>query len=304
MSKKSGPPPQPSVKQFMSQVLLVCEENMPLNDAAQFMTSHKLTTVPVVNGAGDVIGVLTDFHLLRGLLRSRTETNIKTLGDIRDELDPVVTIHESDSIVTAFRMMIQSPNHRIYALHNDKLTGAVSPKDLLLYMAGVKNKTEQVMDSIVQKQIESILKELHDTRRLLSDYQQMFHDSPYLMHSVDLNGKIIAANRMIHFVLGYDKGELIGRSLRQLYPPENYRKALEGIETVKKLGFHPLVNVTMMKKDGDMIRVDVASTLRKDDKGNPEGTITVGRLSDSYRMLNFLQRAAQAANRKPKRKSS
>lgn len=304
MSKKAGPAPQPSVKQFMSQVLLVCEEDMLLNDAAQFMTSHKLTTVPVVDKAGDVIGVLTDFHLLRGLLRSRTETNIKKLGDIRDELDPVVTIHESDSIVTAFRMMIQSPNHRIYALHNDKLTGAVSPKDLLLYMAGVKNKSEQVMDSMVQKQIESILKELHDTRRLLSDYQQMFHDSPYLMHSVDLSGKIIAANRMIHFVLGYDEGELIGRSLRQLYPPENYRKALEGIETVKKLGFHPLVNVTMMKKDGDMIRVDVASTLRKDDKGNPEGTITVGRLSDSYRMLNFLQRAAQAAHQKPKRKSS
>ncbi len=304
MSKKSGPPPQPTVKQFMSQVLLVCEEEMPISDAAQFMTSHKLTTVPVVNKAGDVVGVLTDFHLLRGLLRARTETNIKTLGDIRDELDPVVTIHESDSIVTAFRMMIQSPNHRIYALHNDKLTGAVSPKDLLLYMAGVRNKSEAVMDSIVQKQIESILKELHDTRRLLSDYQQMFHDSPYLMHSVDMSGKIIAANRMVHYVLGYEEGELIGRSLRQLYPPENYKKALEGLETVKKLGFHPLVNVTMMKKDGDMIRVDIATTLRKDDKGNPEGTITVGRLSDSYRMLNFLQRAAQAANSKPKRKSS
>lgn len=303
MSKKPVIAAQPTVKQFMSQVLLVCGDDMTLHDAAQFMTSHKLTTVPVVSKSGDVTGVLTDFHLLRGLLRARSEANIKKLSDIKDELDPVVTIHEDDSIVTAFRMMIQSPNHRIYALHNDKLTGAVSPKDLLLYMAGVKNKSEQVMDSMVQKQIESILKELHDTRRLLSDYQQMFHDSPYLMHSVDLNGKIIAANRMIHFVLGYDDGELIGRTLRQLYPPENYKKAIEGIDTVKKLGFHPLVNVTMVKKDGDLVRIDVASTLRKDDKGNPEGTITVGRLSDSYRMLNFLQRAAQAANRKPKRKS-
>ncbi len=304
MSKKPAAATQPTVKQFMSQVLLVCEDDMPLNDAAQFMTSHKLTTVPVVSKAGDVVGVLTDFHLLRALLRARSEASIKTLADVKDELDPVVTIHEDDSIVTAFRMMIQSPNHRIYALHNDKLTGAVSPKDLLLYMAGVKNKTEAVMDSMVQKQIETILKELHDTRRLLSDYQQMFQDSPYLMHSVDLNGKIIAANRMIHFVLGYEDGELIGRSLRQLYPPENFRKAMEGIDTVQKLGFHPLVNVTMVKKDGDLIRVDVASTLRKDDKGNGEGTITVGRLSDSYRMLNFLQRAASAASRKPKRKSS
>lgn len=278
----------------MSQVLLTCDESMPLNEAAQFMVGKKLTTVPVTTKAGEVIGVLTDFHLLRGLLRARTETGLKTLGDIRDELDPVVTVHEDDSIVNAFRLMIQSPNHRIYALHGGKLAGAVSPKDLLLYMAGVRANNEQVMDAIVQKQIESILKELHDTRRLLSDYQQMFQDSPYLMHSVDLSGKIIAANRMIHYVLGYEDGELVGRTIRTLYPPENYQKALEGLETVRKLGYHPLVNVVMLKKDGELVRVDIASTQRKDDKGNPEGTITVGRLSDSYRMLNFLQRAAQA----------
>ncbi len=291
-------PQHPTVRQFMSQVLLTCASDMSLTEAAQLMTSHKLTTVPVVGKDGEVIGVLTDFQLLRALLRSRQEPSIKTLADVASELDPVVTVHEDDSIVSAFRLMIQSPNHRIYALLEGKLTGAVSPKDLLLYMAGIKNKSEQVLDSIVQRQIESILKELHDTRRLLSDYQQMFHESPYLMHSVDMEGKIIAANKMIHFVLGYEEGELIGKTLRQLYPPENYRRAMEGLETVRKLGFHPIVNVVMMKKDGDTVRVDVASTLRKDEKGQPEATITVGRLSDSYRMLNFLQQAAQAANRR------
>jgi PAS domain S-box-containing protein len=223
---------------------------------------------------------------------------------VKDDLDPVVTIHEDDSIVSAFRLMIQSHNHRIYAVHGDKLTGALSPKDLLLYMAGIKDKSDQVLDSVVQRQIEVILKELHDTRRMLSGYQQMFQDSPYLMHSVDLKGKILNANRMIHFVLGYEDGELIGKSLRQLYPPENYKKAMEGLETVKVLGFHPLVNAVMMKKDGDIIRIDIASTVKKDDKGNPEGTITVGRLSDSHRMLNYLQKASQLYTRKSLKRSS
>lgn len=293
MAKAKTPTP-PTVKNFMSKVLLTCDENMPLTEAAQFLTSNKLTTVPVTSQKGEVLGVLSDFHLLKGLLRMRQETEIRLLKDIRDELDPVVTVREEDSIVAAFRLMIQSPNHRIYAMNGGKLVGAVSPKDLLLYMAGVKNRGEQVLDSVVQKQIESILKELQDTRRLLSDYQQMFQDAPYLMHSVDLNGNIIAANRMIHYVLGYDDGELVGKSIRYLYPPDNYRKALEGLETVKKLGFHPLVNVVMLKKDGELVRVDVASTQRKDSEGKAEGTITVGRLSDSYRMLNYLQKAAQA----------
>ncbi len=283
----------------MSQVLFSLEETMTLEDAAQFFASHKLTTVPVIKKTGEILGVLSDFHLLRFLLRSRQEAKKNLcLADVKEELDPVVTVHEDDSIVTAFRMMIQSPNHRIYTMHNDKLTGALSPKDLLLYMAGIKDKNDNVLDSVVQRQIESILKELHDTRRMLSDYQQMFQDSPYLMHSVDLTGKIINANRMIHYVLGYEQGELIGKSLRQLYPPENYKKAMQGLDTVKMLGFHPLVNVVMVKKDGDVIRLDVASTLKKDSKGNPEGTITVGRLSDSYRMLNYLQKAAQLYSRK------
>ncbi len=296
---KTKPGAQPTVKQFMSQVLLTCEDKMPLADAAQFMTKHKLTTIPVTGSDGSVIGVLTDFHLLRGILRSRQEQNLRFLGDIKDEMDPVVTVTENSSMVEAFRLMIQSPNHRIYALRDGKLAGAVSPKDLLLYMAGAKTNDDPMVDSLVQKQIESILKELHDTRRLLSDYQQMFQDSPYLMHSVDLNGKIIAANRMIHFVLGYEEGELLGRTLRHLYPPEHYAQALEGIETVKKLGFHPMVSATMLKKDGDSVRVDIASSARKGEKGQPDGTITVGRLSDSYRMLNYLQRAASAASKKP-----
>lgn len=280
---------------------MTCDDQMPLTEAAKFLTSHKLTTVPVVNKAGDVIGVLTDFHLLRGLLRARQETKLKKLGDIMDEMDPVVTVDEADSIVEAFRLMIQSPNHRIYALHEGKLVGAVSPKDLLLYMAGVKTNAEASMDNVVQKQIESILKELADTRRLLSGYQQMFLDAPYLMHSVDMNGKIIAANRMIHYVLGYEDGELLGRTIKHLYPPENFRAAAEGLETVRKLGFHPLVNVTMVKKDGDLVRVDIASTARKDEKGEPDGTITVGRLSDSYRMLNYLQKASTVLNPKIKK---
>jgi PAS domain S-box-containing protein len=309
------PASTPIVRHFMSQVLFTLENDLSLVETAQFFHSHKLTTVPVLKKNGEILGVLTDFQLLRCLIRAKGANPQAKIGDFESELDPVVTIQESESIVNAFRLMIQSPNHRIYAVNaEDKLTGALSPKDLLLYTAGVTKETGHVIDDIVQKQIESILKELHDTRRMLSDYQQMFHDAPYLMHSVDMSGNIIAANRMLHFVLGYEDGELIGKSIKELYPPENHKKAMKGLDTVKALGFHPLVNVTFIKKDGDQIRADIASTLKKDAKGNPEGTITVGRLSDSYRMLDYLQKAvnehaklAAAAASKPtapKRRSS
>ena len=289
----------------MSTVLFSLEGAMTLEDAAQFFASHKLTTCPVISSEGDILGVLSDFTLLRVLLRSRQDAKKGLcLADVKDDLDPVVTIHEDDSIVAAFRLMIQSQNHRIYVVHGDKLAGALSPKDLLLYMAGIKNKTEHVLDSVVQRQIETILKELHVARRMLSDYQQMFQDSPYLMHSVDMSGKIINANRMIHYVLGYEEGELIGKSLRNLYPPENYRKAMAGLETVKALGFHPLVNAVMMKKNGETIRIDLATTVKKDSKGEAEGTITAGRLSDSHRMLNYLQKAAWLYSRKLLKRSS
>jgi len=285
----------------MSQVLFTIDDKMSLSKVAEFFAQHKLTTVPVVTHEGDIIGVISDFQLLRLLLRDKAETKKKTVGDYWEELDPVVTIGEEESIVNAFRLMIQSPNHRIYTIRDGQLTGALSPKDFLLYMAGGRNATAQAIDPNVQKQIESILKELHDTRKKLSDFQSMFNDSPFLMHSVDMKGKIVAANRMIHFVLGYNEGELVGKTLRQLYPPETYKSALEGLETIASLGFHPLVNAVMVKKDGSIVRVDIATTLKKDSKGSAEATITVGRLSDSYRMVNFLQRAAQVKITRTKR---
>lgn len=289
---KAAPAEQPSVRNFMSQVLFTIDDQMTLMKAAEFFASHKLTTVPVVSNSGEIIGVLSDFQLLRLLLRAKGEGKKHMISEYQEDLDPVITIAEDDSVVNAFRLMIQSPNHRIYTIHDGKLTGALSPKDFLLYMAGGKNKADYMVDPNVQKQIETILKELYDTRKMLSDFQQMFNDSPYLMHSVDMKGKIVAANRMIHFVLGYNEGELIGKSLRQLYPPENYKSAVNGLETIKALGFHPMVNATMIKKDGSIVRVDIATTLKKSSKGEAEATITVGRLSDSYRMVNYLQRAA------------
>ena len=290
MSNKSAP----AASHFMSKVIFTLRDDTPLADAARFLAAHKLTTLPVLDAAGGIVGVLTDFQLLRFLLRAKKEASYIPVSEFSEELDPVVTIAEEDTIVHAFQLMIQSPNHRIYTLKDGRLTGALSPKDLLLYMAGVKDKSDQAVDAVVQRQIESILKELQDTRRRLNDYQKMFMDSPYLMHSVDMKGKIVAANRMLHAVLGYKDGELIGKTLRSLYPPESQREAMQGLETVRTLGFHPLVNATMIKKTGEAVRVDIASTLKKDDKGQPDSTITVGRLSDSYRMVNYLQRAAKA----------
>ncbi len=303
MEKANVPPPvQPCVRNFMSQVLFTIDDQTTLMKAAEFFASHKLTTVPVVSHSGEILGVLSDFQLLRLLLRAKSEGKVPILADYREDLDPVVTIAEDDSVVNAFGLMIQSTNHRIYTIQEGKLTGALSPKDFLLHMAGGKNKSDGMVDPNLQMQIETILKELYDTRKLLSDFQSMFNDSPYLMHSVDMEGKILAANRMIHFVLGYNEGELVGKSLRQLYPPENYKSAMEGLDTVKALGFHPLVNATMMKRDGSIVRVDIASTLKKTPRGEAEATITVGRLSDSYRMVNYLQRAAQVKNVRPVKK--
>ena len=283
----------PLVIQFMSQVLFTLQDDLKLTDAARLFATNKLTTIPVVDKGGEILGVLTDFQLLRFLIAAKTGAKDVPLSNYKNELDPVITIQEKESIVDAFRLMIQSPNHRIYATRDGQLTGALSPKDLLLYMAGFSDTSEHTLDDLVAEQIQAILTELYDTRRLLSDYQQMFQDAPYLMHSVDMSGTIVAANRMIHFVLGYEEGELVGQSMRQLYPPENYHKALKGLDTVRALGFHPLVNVVMVKKDGDTVRADISSTLKTGASGQPEGTITVGRLSDSYRMLDYLQRASQ-----------
>jgi len=271
-----------------------------LEEAEKVFVQNKITAIPVLDLKSNIIGVLTDFILVKMFLRRASLKSANKSGlnlqFFSDELDPVVTIEDTEPITNAFTLMVQSPNHRLFATKDGKLSGALSPKDIIPFLAGddrPKAGPPQDMQD-AQRRIQELLGELEAERTILKNYSDFFGNAPFMMHSVDFNGKILMANKMIHIVLGYEPGELVGKHFAEIYPFQLRNQVQEALFMIKTTGYNPLVASMMVRKDNSLIKVDVASMLRKEN-GVPVSTISVSRPSELGNMLDYLRMASGAA---------
>ena len=280
------------VRDHMSPQLFHVRSDHVLEQAEKVFHDHQITAAPVLLDKKRVLGVLTDFKLIKFfLLRSAKPTRAR-LADFADELDPVSVVEHDATLESAFKLMLQSPSHRIFVRENDVLVGALSPRDLLPLLAGdVAIQRYQEDKDLVAAQVR-IRGLLHEIARLEVErdkYESAFEASPYMIHSADLNGMIVMANPMLHFVLGYESGALVGKSIFDLYAQQFHQQARAGLEKLKADGFQPFINTLMVKKNQELLQVDVTSTARHGANGAVVGTVTVGRVSDSAKMIAALK---------------
>lgn len=287
-----------TINKFMSPAPLTISMSATLEQAEKIFVENRITALPVVDTKDNIIGVLTDFILVKMFLRrakmktaNRSGLNIQFF---EDELDPVMTLEETEPLTNAFQLMVQSPNHRVFATQNGKLSGALSPKDIIPFLAG---DTERPMagpskDLIeAQQRINDLIKQLEIERGLTRNYADFFDNAPFMMHAVDFSGKIVMANKMIHMVLGYEPGELVGLSFTDIYPQNLRNQVQEALFLIKSTGYNPLVASMMVRKDKSLVKVDVASMLRREN-GVPVSTISVSRPSELGNMLDYLRMAS------------
>ena len=149
----------------------------------------------------------------------------------------------------------------------------------------------------------NILK-LSTLEKSLDVYQQAFYETPYMMHAVDSDGKILMANKREHDVLGYKEGELVGKNIFDIYSPPMHGNASRGLKIVIEKGHHHLTYTSMLRKDGSTLRCDIASSSLLNDKGDFLSTITVLRPIDPEELLRSLNGVVDEKNGPMSRYSS
>jgi PAS domain S-box-containing protein len=284
------------VRDFMSPQLVHVRADHILEQAEKIFHDNQITAAPVIVDKKNVLGVLTDFQLIKFFLIRSTQPTRARVIDYQAELDPVAMVDHDATLETAFKVMIQSPSHRIYVTQNDMLVGALSPRDLLPFLAGdvAIMRYQEDRDLIAARvRIRGLMLELGRVKIERDRYHEAFTASPYMIHSADLDGKIIMANPMLHHVLGYEEGELAGKSIYDLYAQQFHNQAREGLTRVRADGYYPLINTLMVRKNQELIQVDIASSAKHDADGNVTATITAGRISDSAKMIEALKQAAE-----------
>jgi CBS domain-containing protein len=97
-----------------------------LKETAALMTEHRITGLPVVEGEGSVIGVVSQGDVLRTLT---AEEHAATVGDAMTA--PAVTIEPTASVAEAARVMLERGINRLPVVLAGELVGILSRSDLV-----------------------------------------------------------------------------------------------------------------------------------------------------------------------------
>jgi two-component system cell cycle sensor histidine kinase/response regulator CckA len=124
-------------------------------------------------------------------------------------------------------------------------------------------------------------------------YRELFENATDLIATVDLEARLTAVNEAFVRTLGYSREELLGRSLRELVPPEWHdqldraRDDKVDDEVKSTIYEHELI-----AKDGRRIQVEVASRVIEED-GRPVGIEAICRDLSERKQLEEQLRQAQ-----------
>jgi len=124
---------QTLVVDFMAGDLVVVAPNLPVDVVAAVLADHDIGGLPVVDGAGRLVGVVSQTDLVR-LQASPVPWSAWSVLQVRDVMtQPAVTIRGSASLREAARAMTERDVDRLVVVGDDTETalGVISDSDLV-----------------------------------------------------------------------------------------------------------------------------------------------------------------------------
>ncbi len=106
--------------------------------------------------------------------------------------------------------------------------------------------------------------------------RRMYESTPAMLHSVDLEGRLVAVSNRWLAVLGYERSEVIGRFATDLLTPESRERSLR--EVLPKLsaeGHVDGVEHQILTRDGRVLDMLLSATVQRDDNGMPVNSLSV-----------------------------
>ena len=263
-----------------------------LKDVVALFLDQGITSSPVINPLGEILGILSELSLVKAYMLHKTKLDKSDrVGHHMSLLIPPTFVNTTSTMGEIVKEMILSPTHRLLVRDSKNRTvGIISPKDLMRAMRGEANPSPNIRQKLeeTEQQLRHSLKQMKSLEKQLEVYHQAFHEVPYMMHAVDADGKILMANKREHEMLGYKDGELIGKSIFDLYAPSMHDEARRGLKRIIETGHHYITYTTLLRKDGGSVRCDIASSSLQSEKGEFVSTISVLRPVDADELLRIL----------------
>lgn len=128
----------PVVADLMAHDPIAIAADAPLSHAARLMDAHRISGLPVVDGAGSLVGVISQTDLLRARATEYLWANWRGLLVRHLMTRDVITVHQSTPIAIAARQMERHHVHRLVVVADDDERlpiGILSTSDLVRSMS-------------------------------------------------------------------------------------------------------------------------------------------------------------------------
>ena len=113
------------VREIMSAPVVSAQKEMPIREVAELLAQHRISAVPVIDGAGAVVGVVSEYDLLA--------KPGKVAADIMSS--SVISVSEDTDVEDVRILLIDRRIHRVPVLSGQELVGIVSRGDIVALMA-------------------------------------------------------------------------------------------------------------------------------------------------------------------------
>ncbi len=132
----------PSVVKYMAKDEVTLSPDLTINEAIDIMLEHMQTGAPVMDENRQIVGMLTEKDCLRLLVDSGYNNMPYHDKTVADYMSPVVKTVTADHDILDVANEFLTTNYRKFpVVHNGKLVGQVSRRDILKAIREIKKTT-------------------------------------------------------------------------------------------------------------------------------------------------------------------
>ena len=130
------------VSDIMCRNLILFSPDQSIHDVMKLFIKHRISGGPVVDTAGNLIGVISEADCMKEISESRY-FNMPILDKTVNHFmtSPVDTIDASFSIFEAASMFSKSSRRRYPVVDKNRLVGQLSRKDIVIAVINMKSQT-------------------------------------------------------------------------------------------------------------------------------------------------------------------
>jgi PAS domain S-box-containing protein len=130
-------------------------------------------------------------------------------------------------------------------------------------------------------------------------YRNLYHQTPAMLHSIDINGCLVSVSDYWEEVMGYKKEDVVGKHLTDFFTDESRRQAEENVLPLFfKTGFCKDVPYQFVKKNGQIIDVLLSAISERKEDGQPVRSLAVSiDVTERNRAEKDLNRAKEELSR-------